>query len=370
MSAAEDQTALSVISDKPLAEFQLEDGKDYRQAVHHFCGEASTLAKKSRLVHQANLNKIATYWLPQLGDQYAGFNWENCPWHQLREAHVAKIVSLMFDAGRSPNTIRLNLSALKSVAGSCRRLGFMDVEDYLNIREVKAPRGSRAEPGRALSQQEARELLNAAADRYDDLRHRHAVRDPAIIGLMLYNGLRRAEVSGVKIGDFKLEQGKWVLRIIGKGNKERVSPLSARAQQLLRPWFAMRFESFEDHNGQPVSMSNLPQTVKRAPLFVALDRWGNPIDESDERTQEGKRSVGIYATGIDAILSNVASRADIQGKVTPHDLRRTYATALEEKDWSIHDIQKAMGHSDISTTQRYLRGASKVRALNESLDFS
>jgi integrase/recombinase XerC len=141
-----------------------------------------------------------------------------------------------------------------------------------------------------------------------------ACRDAAILEMLYGTGLRVSELTGLDLGDIDDETG--TVRVVGKGNKERIVPFGSKAAQALAAWLA--------HRGDGAG-----------PLFRG--RRGRRIDP-----REVYRVVGARARG-----------AGITRTVGPHTLRHTFATHLLDAGADLRAIQELLGHSRLSTTQRY-----------------
>ena len=192
------------------------------------------------------------------------------------------------------------------------------------IRSVKQVRVSRLPAGRSLSYAESAALLSAAAG--DDPKK---VRDRAILTLFLGCGLRRAEVCGLQVD--KLDVLGGTIRLIGKGNKERKAFLTPDVQRTVAEWLDVRTEVPGYLFGN--------YTVGRR---LRVDRPLNP-------------------SSLSRILKKYCDAAGVD-PVTPHDLRRTFATRLIDKNVDLVTVKNLMGHANIATTSLYdRRGEDTMR---------
>ena len=151
-----------------------------------------------------------------------------------------------------------------------------------------------------------------------------AARDKAMIALMLGAGLRRAECVAVEFDDYDGE----AVTVIGKGNKERKAGLLGGCASFVDLWIMKRGMS--------------PGHLLRR------------VSQRGEIDHDG----GMAAHTIVSRLVLLAKRAGIE-KVTPHDLRRTYATMLLDGGVDLLSVQKLMGHARAETTARYDRRAER-----------
>lgn len=146
------------------------------------------------------------------------------------------------------------------------------------------------------------------------------LRDAVIVLLFYTAGLRLAELSNLKIGDISADYR--TIRILGKGEKERIVPLIGRMGEILKKYFSQ------------LSSQNICIDQKKA---LILSKKGEPISV---RT-------------IQRIVDRKLKGAGIQGKTSPHTLRHTFATHLLNEGADLREIQELLGHSSLKATQVY-----------------
>lgn len=159
------------------------------------------------------------------------------------------VTELLRDTGRATATVNTYLSALKGVAKEAWMLKLMDVESFQHIRAVRNLRGSRLPRGRALPPKEIRALFAACEADESSI----GVRDAAMLAVVLGCGLRRSEAVGLDLRD--VVTTGWALRVLGKGNKERLAYMPAGTWQRLQIWI-------DDVRGE-----------KDGPLFTRIRRF-------------------------------------------------------------------------------------------------
>jgi integrase/recombinase XerC len=145
---------------------------------------------------------------------------------------------------------------------------------------------------------------------------KYALRDRAMLELLYSSGLRVSELTGLNIGELDLASG--MVRVTGKGGKERIVPVGSRALEAVREYLEHR----EDH---PVTGA----------LF--LNTRGERIN---------RRSV---ARVVDTHVMRIAAFK----RISPHTLRHTFATHMLEGGADLRAIQELLGHASLSTTQKY-----------------
>ena len=176
---------------------------------------------------------------------------------------------------------------------------------------VKAPRVKNRLP-KVLSVDEVEDL--AAGNNTYSFKE---VRDRAMIEFLYATGLRVSELISLNLGDVDFDMEE--VRVIGKGNKERIVPVGGLALQCLREYLAIR------------------GTVKPVDNAIFLNRFGRRLSE---------RTVQLD-------LKQRAQDQEISGDVTPHKLRHAFATALVSNGADLRLVQEMLGHSRITTTQIY-----------------
>lgn len=149
------------------------------------------------------------------------------------------------------------------------------------------------------------------------------LRDSAALELMYGSGLRVSELVGLDLGDVSMSEQR--IRVLGKGNKERIVPLGSKAKQAVHAYLERRGELRH------------PKTGAADPRALLLNRHGGRL--SVRWVQELTRRYGALGAG----------RADLH----PHALRHSCATHMLEGGADLRAIQEMLGHSSLSTTQRY-----------------
>jgi integrase/recombinase XerD len=204
------------------------------------------------------------------------------------------------------------LSAMRAFYSLQLRQGALDSDPTALL---DPPKLGRSLP-KALAESEIAALMNAP-----DLDHPNGLRDRAMIELMYASGLRVSELVNLPTTALNLRQG--VLRVMGKGSKERLVPLGEEAQHWLERYLA---------EARPA----LANKRSLAPLF--LTRGGEAMSRQQFWT----------------VVKTLAVRAGIdRNKVSPHGLRHSFATHLLNHGADLRALQMLLGHSSLSTTQIY-----------------
>ncbi len=225
--------------------------------------------------------------------------------------HLRDFVYLLKDLGLSAATIRRSVSAIRTYYGFLAGEGRVrtDPSDRL-----ETPRRGRILPD-TLTVAEVESLL--AAPGIDDPL---AWRDRALLELAYGAGTRVSELCGLGITDLLLTEG--LVRVFGKGSKERLVPLGRKTIGAVSVYLhQLRPTLDQGHGGGR----------------VLLNARGEPLSR-----------VGAWG-----IVKRAAQRAGIRKRVTPHTLRHSFATHLLEGGADLRAVQEMLGHADLSTTQIY-----------------
>jgi integrase/recombinase XerD len=181
-----------------------------------------------------------------------------------------------------------------------------------------------------LTPPEVARLLEAA---YKNRSPRQGLRDWALLAFLYGTGLRLSEALSLTYQDVTYQDGlPHAVRVLGKGNKERVVVLSPTAQRALFQW--LKHRNLEGHPTSPHLWSH-----------TSGARKGQPFP----------------ARTVQAMLKRVARKAGLKewARLTPHKLRHSYASALMEAGRGIDEVKELLGHASIATTQIYVHVSRK-----------
>ncbi len=245
-------------------------------------------------------------------------------WHRLNNAHV-KAIATSLAAIHSPKTANRKLDAVRGVLRQAWLNGLMSRDEYERAIKVERVPGSRLLRGRDVSTGEIRALFESCARDANRL----GIRDAALLALLYGAGLRRAEAAGLTLGDWDKETGE--LRVIGKGNKERIASLPVGAVRAVEAWLLERGPLADD-----------------APLLCGVTKGGKLTGQA------------LSTQAIWKALQARAKRAGVE-KLSPHDLRRSLAGDLFDAGADVSSIQKQLGHANIATTGLYDRRGQEAR---------
>lgn len=230
--------------------------------------------------------------------------------------HLNLDISLRFAAeAESVKSPASRARLMSAVRGFHRFLYTEGAIEKLEIDGLKAPRIRRKIPF-VLSQQEVERLLEQPDGGMLGLR------DRALLEMGYSTGMRASELCGLKLEN--IDEERRLVRVIGKGRKERLVPFGRKSHVALRNYLS----------------EARPSLLKeRVSAYVFLNYRGNSISR-----------VSFWK-----ILKKYASMAGLPAQVTPHTLRHSFATHLVEGGADLRTVQELLGHSSISTTQIYTK---------------
>jgi integrase/recombinase XerD len=224
-------------------------------------------------------------------------------------------IAFSFTAKGKPLAIRSQAKRLSTIRGFTR---YLQEHDYLVHdpgARLKLPKKTRSLPRSIMNEPDVKKLM-AAPDTHSNQGYRNRI----ILELLYDTAIRRAEIADIRLPDIDLDGG-YVL-IHGKGNKERVVPVSAKVCGLLRSYILAVRPCFlkGDDKGH-----------------LIMNRWG-------ERMQ---------AQGIWEVVRRCADLSKLKAKITTHTLRHTCATHMLRNGAPVRHIQEMLGHESLETTQIY-----------------
>ncbi len=266
---------------------------------------------------------------------------------QIDHRVIREFLGYLHDEKLQKSSIARKLASLRSFFKFCAREGMIRDNPARLVPTPKLPKRLPA----MLSAEELNGFLNQLATLRAPVPARGAVkraqtaqdsalllleRDRAMLELLYASGLRVSELTGLNVDD--VDRGEQMLRVLGKGNKQRIIPYGSKAEEALRIYAPIR-QALLDKAGA----RGEPQA-----LFL------NP---------NGKRLTG---RSVARILTKYVRMANMNWNLHPHSLRHAFATHLLADGADLRAIQELLGHSSLSTTQRYTHAS--IRQLMEVYD--
>jgi integrase/recombinase XerC len=234
-------------------------------------------------------------------------------------ALIRAFLSELHRRGNSRASAARKLAAIRAFGRFLRREGLVD-EDPAAL--VGTPKREQRLPAH-LGEKEISQLLEMP-DTVQPLGRR----DRAILELFYASGLRLSELVGLDVEDVNLSSR--VVRVMGKGGKERIVPFNRSAEAALRAWL-------KDWEGLGIVSPRISARGRKAatPLFL---------------NYQGRR---LSTRSVDRLVRKYVAACSTRFGISPHALRHSFATHLLERGADLRAIQEMLGHARLSTTQRY-----------------
>ena len=229
----------------------------------------------------------------------------------VKSTHIRDYIRILSDGGMAPASISRIISSIRTYYRFLSSENLLDENPVLLINNPKLPK----KLPDVLSEKEISLIINAIQESSQFYQ-----RDKAIIELLYSCGIRVTELCNLEMSNLFIDED--LIRVMGKGNKERLLPLGMRSKKYL--------DNYIKH-------SRNSHIKKSGSSFVFVSRNGNQLTRAM----------------INIILNKWTQVSGLKKSVSPHKLRHSFATHLLEGGADLRFVQALLGHSDISTTQIY-----------------
>jgi integrase/recombinase XerC len=272
--------------------------------------------------YDSDLSQFLTFLSSQAGQRRADLTAADFDHLRIRE-----FLGELHRRGNTRSSAARKLAALRTFGRYLRREGALDGDPAALVgtpkREIRLPAH--------LAEGEMTQLLEMP-----DPSHPLGRRDRAILELFYASGLRLGELVGLDVDDVNLNSR--MVRVLGKGGKERIVPFNKSAEAAIRAWLTSGW-------GQaPVVDSRTPRG--QTPLARLHPRRRMPLFLNYRGGRLSTRSV-------DRLVRKYMAACSTRLGISPHALRHSFATHLLERGADLRAIQELLGHARLSTTQRY-----------------
>jgi integrase/recombinase XerC len=251
----------------------------------------------------------------------------------LDRAAIRAYLGALHAAGQSRATAARKLAAIRTFLRYLRREEIIDTDPGAQVstpkREVRMPAH--------LSEAEMVRLVESPSTG-DPLGRR----DHAILELFYASGLRLGELAGLDVDDVNLSAR--MVRVLGKGGKERLVPFNTSAAKALGAYVQDRHRLMAD-----AGPAKAGRHIDRSPAKAGRSVHGRTSDPLFVNYRGGRLTV----RSIDRLVRRYAAAASTRDGISPHALRHSFATHLLQRGADLRAIQELLGHSRLSTTQRY-----------------
>lgn len=252
----------------------------------------------------------------------------------LDSATVREWVATLNRAGQARATVARKLSGTRAFMDYLRREGHIEADPTA---AAVAPKLDKTIPV-YLSESDMTALLDSI-----DTGTSLGRRDRAMFELFYASGLRLSELVGVDLEDLDLHAR--VVRVLGKGGKERLVPLNPVAADAIRTWMKDRARI-----RQEATASAVPAPAAKAGRGQRAEGRRRSAEDPLFVNARGGRITG---RSVDRLLRGYVARCSARMGISPHALRHSFATHLLQRGADLRGIQELLGHARLSTTERY-----------------
>lgn len=247
--------------------------------------------------------------------QFFEFLGDSCSLHDINYLSIRKFLAFLKDKEDLKSTMSRKLACLKSFFKYLTREHLVEANPASSI---VTPKRDRRLPS-FLEVNETERLIEAARGEAWEIK-----RDRAILEALYSSGIRVSELVGLDAPDIDLLSG--LLKVRGKGKKERIVPIGSCADQAIK----------EYRDALPKGLNG-----ETTPLFI------------------NRRGTRLTDRSVRRIILKYALKAQLQKKVSPHTLRHSFATHLLDRGADLRSVQELLGHEHLSTTQIYTHVTAK-----------
>lgn len=259
------------------------------------------LAKNTRLSYKRDLESLKKF----ISEQ------KNKTVETATGADVQDFIAFDFRKGLSARTIQRKSSAIRAFFDFLQERGKTKVNPAKNIKPPK----TKSNLPKTIDPDQITRILKGSGKNFLE------VRDKAMLEVFYSCGLRLSELVGLNLTDVSLAESN--LKVLGKGNKERILPIGRKAKETLIHWLQLRGQAKKncDTSEKALFLSNRGTRISRRNVQKRLAAWGLKLGVAE--------------------------------KIYPHKIRHSFATHLLESSQDLRAVQELLGHENIGTTQIY-----------------
>ncbi len=294
-----------------------------------YVADERRFSPRTVLAYRTDLGRFTDFWETEFAHENAG----KTPLSRLDTLTVRSYLAHLHRGRLSNRSLARHLSTLRSFFRWACREGHLEKNP---ARGLPSPRIPRTLP-RALTLPDTERLLDAEEEALLPERER------ALFELLYATGLRVSEAAGLDLED--VDFSSRLVRVTGKGSRERIVPFGETAAESLRSYLPVRIA---------LRRGALVRSVRRdAPVRAAGRRDDRDDPESGEPLFVNARGGRLTTRSMARLLKRRLRAAGLPEQISPHALRHTFATHLLQAGADLRAIQELLGHASLSTTQKY-----------------
>ena len=258
------------------------------------------------LVDKGLSNNTVKAYEADISSFFQWLDYEDLKYKNLQEDHINQYISFLFQRKMRSSSVNRKISSIKSFYIFLVKRNFVKNSP---LNDLVTPKQEKYLP-ESMSEAEVDKLLNSP-----DVSNKIENRDKAMIEMLYATGMRISELVNLKMTDVDMK--RCVVKVFGKGSKERLVPFGETALDSLRSYLNER----EQSSSKEIFLSNRGKKMTRVAFW---------------------QRVKIYLI-----------RENLKNSISPHTLRHAFATHLLNRGADLRSVQLLLGHSDLSTTQIY-----------------
>ena len=258
------------------------------------------------LVDKGLSNNTVKAYEADISSFFQWLNNEDLKYKNLQEGHINQYISFLFQRMMRSSSVNRKISSIKSFYIFLVKRNFLKNSP---LNDLVTPKQEKYLP-ESMSEAEVDKLLNSP-----DVANKIENRDKAMIEMLYATGMRISELVNLKITDVDMK--RCVVKVFGKGSKERLVPFGETALDSLKSYLNNR----ERSSSKEIFLSNRGKKMTRVAFW---------------------QRVKVYLI-----------RENLKNSISPHTLRHAFATHLINRGADLRSVQLLLGHSDLSTTQIY-----------------
>ena len=258
------------------------------------------------LVDKGLSNNTANAYEADISSFFQWLDNEDLKYKNLQEDHINQYISFLFQRKMRSSSVNRKISSIKSFYIFLVKRNFVKNSP---LNDLVTPKQEKYLP-ESMSEAEVDKLLNSP-----DVSNKIENRDKAMIEMLYATGMRISELVNLKMTDVDMK--RCVVKVFGKGSKERLVPFGETALDSLRSYLNER----EQSSSKEIFLSNRGKKMTRVAFW---------------------QRVKVYLI-----------RENLKNSISPHTLRHAFATHLLNRGADLRSVQLLLGHSDLSTTQIY-----------------